>query len=180
MKSYLKWSLSLLLDHFLAVLASALIFGFLGAWEFGIVTLLCTVLSVCCALLIPYHDSWKIGTVERNALKREGANAPKTRGITAGVLATIPSFVIALFAFLCAEYGWSFGLVMDQSLVEVIYRAWFLPFSFVFPYLEQLPFLYFAPLASLPVSAGVGYFFGRNKLMLRDYLYYRGENDAAK
>ncbi len=180
MKSYVKWSLSLLFDYFLSVLASALIFGFLGAWDFGLVTLICAVLSVCCTLLIPYHDSWKVGVADRNALNRTGANAPKTRGIVAGALASIPSLIVVLISFLCAVNGWSVGTFMGQSLSELVYRIWFFPFASMFPYLERFPWLYFIPLVVLPLSAGVGYFFGRSKLMLRDYLYYRREKDTTK
>ena len=180
MKSYLKWSLSLLLDHLLAVLASALFFGFLGAWDFGLVTLLCAVISIVCALFIPYHDSWKVGTADMNVLKRTGGEAHKARGIIAGAFASIPSVLIAIFAFCSATFGLSFGHVMNQSLVEVIYRIWFFPFACIFPYLASAPTLYFVPILSTPVAAGVGYFFGRNKLMLRDYLYYRREKNTTK
>ena len=169
-----------MLDHFLAVLASALVFGFLGAWGFGIVTLICAVLSIGCAFYIPYHDSWKVGTSERNALKHKNIQISKARGVIAGLFATIPSFLVALFAFLCAVCDWSIGLVMNQSLSEMVYRLWFFPFSTIFQYLEQFPFLYFVPLVLMPFSAGIGYFFGRNQLMLRDYLYYRRETEKTK
>jgi len=170
----------LLLDHLLSVLASALFVGFLGAWEFGVVTTICAVVSIGCALLIPYHDSWKIGVSDGNTLKREGKDASKLRGIIAGLLATIPSFAVAIIACFCSVSGLSIGLVMDQSVAEVLYRVWFFPFSSLFPYLEQFPWIYFLPLAVLPVSAGVGYYFGRSKLLLRDYLYYRRGKDTTK
>jgi len=180
MKSYVKWSFSLLLDHLLAVLASVLIFGFLGAWEFGFVTVLCAAISICFAFFIPYHDSWKVGNSDRNALKREGKDALKMRGVIAGLFASIPAFAIALVSFLCAVNGWTIAVVMDQSAVEVIYRAWFFPFSSIFPYLARFPWLYFLPTGLTTLAAGIGYYFGRSKLMLRDYLYYRRKKDTTK
>ena len=178
MKSYLKWSLSLLFDHLLAVLGAVLIFGFLGAWDFGFVTVLCAVLSISLALFIPYHDSWKIGSGDMNALKREGQSASKVRGVVAGLFASIPSFIIALISCLCSVNGWSIGVVMDQSIAEVIYRIWFFPFSSIFQYLTRFPWLYFVPTVTTTIAAGTGYYFGRSKLMLRDYLYYHREKTA--
>ena len=178
MKSYLKWSGSLFLDHIIALIASVLVIGFLGSWGHWIVTSLCAVICIALACLLPYHDSWKIGGSDRLFFKRNGGEPSPIRGLLAGLLAAIPSFLVAALAFVCKMADVSLGMFMDQAVSELIYRIWFFPFSPLFSFVEQTPILYFLPVVVTPLASGLGYFLGVHKLFLRDYLYYQREKNT--
>ncbi len=180
MKSYLKWFLSLLFDHLLAVIGAALVFGFLGAWQHWLVTVLCSLICLSLAFVFPYHESWKVGISDYNLHKRTGIEISNLRGIVVGLLAMIPSFLVACFCFLCSVNGWNVGTVFDQSVSELFYRIWFFPYLVLFSRLEQFPVLYFVPVLVTPMMSALGYRLGRRKLMLRDYLYYQREKDPSQ
>ena len=177
MKSYSKWALSLFFDQIIALIASVLVIGFLGSWGHWLITTLCAVICIALACFLPYHDSWKVGASDHLFCNRNGAEILPFRGLLSGLLAIIPSFAIATFAFVCKETGISVGLLMEQEISELIYRVWFFPFSSLFSLIEQIPILYFLPIFVTPAASGLGYFLGSKKLFLRDYLYYQREKE---
>lgn len=175
MKSYLKWGLSLFFDHVIALIGSVLVVGFLGSWSHWVVSLICTVICIALACFLPYHDSWKAGASDQLFQKRNGGEISPIRGLISGLFATIPSFLIAAFAFVCNVCEISVGTFMDQGIHELVYRIWFFPFASIFSWIEKSPILYFLPLVVIPVASGLGYVLGLRKLFLRDYLYYQRE-----
>ncbi len=175
MKSCFKWSLSLFFDHILTVVGSVLVMGFIGAWGHWVVTVLCYAICIALAFFLPYHDSWKVGASDCAYQKRCGGELVAFRGFLPGLYAAIPSFLVAIFAFVCKVVDFSVGTFMDQTISELVYRIWFLPYAAVFSLFDKSLILYFLPVFVIPLASGLGYFLGSRKLFLRDYLYYQRE-----
>ncbi len=178
MKSCFKWSFSLFFDHILSVVGSVLVMGFIGAWGHWMVTALCYAICIALACFLPYHDSWKVGASDCAYQKRCGGEPVSFRGLLPGLYATIPSFLVAAFAFVCKAVNFSVGTFMDQAISELVYRIWFFPYAAIFSLFEKNAILYFLPMLVVPVASGLGYFLGSRKLLLRDYLYYQREKNA--
>mgnify|MGYP001409395937 CR=1 FL=1 len=164
---------SLILDHALAVLGSLLVIGFLGAWSNWFMMLICNILSCAMLLVFPYHECWQAGSYDYNYQKMGKGEIRMKRGIIAGLLACIPSLLIALFAMICAITGWMPGTLFDQNLAEFLYRGWFLPVSFFFPLLARSSAWYLLPVVLMPISATIGYVLGSKQIFLRDIFVYQ-------
>ncbi len=163
---------SLIVDQFLAVMASFLLTALIGLLAPGGIPSLNILLSLFAYALICYVDSWNRGFSDANRIRLGILPNNKFRGALAGLVAAIPALVLALLAYLTETEVISIFKVFESDIMLFINRFWQLPFSAVFSKVNEMPALNFAFPFFLPIVSGFGYFLGVSEFTLRQIFVY--------
>ena len=173
-KGILGMAIAFLLNNLLAVVMCLLImtlFSFVLDTSFG--WILYVLMLVLYAFFL-YHQAWQYGSRDLD----NGFEKRTSVALYGGILAAIPTTVMAIFSFLidAGLYAPNFNMA-GQAFAIIAYRFWNMPFRIIFEYLEVLPVLYFVPCITMPLFVTVGYIFGYKQIKISDYIYYAREKN---
>ena len=158
---------------FLATFILMNIFNFLIPQKAPVLSFLCGIVIFG---FITYCEAWGRGEGDSNRVKIGIFKENKLFGLLAGVLAAIPSFLIAVTAFLAETGTASFYSVFDYDLFTMVNRMWQLPFSVLFTYVNKTPALNFVFPLFVPFISGIGYFLGFEGISIKQNLLYKHES----
>ncbi len=167
-----NFAISLIVDQFLAVMASFLLMAIIGVFSSGGMPELHILLSILIYALICYVDSWNRGFSDANRMRLGTLPNNKFRGALVGLIAAIPAFLLALFAYLAEIGAVSVYDFLESDIMIIINRFWQFPFSSAFAKVNEMPVLNFAFPFFLPIVSGFGYLLGANEKTLRQIFVY--------
>ena len=168
---------SLLVDHLFALLISLVLTNVINFFNPDGIPALHLVVSVSVYCSITYSDSWHRGVSDGNKIRAGVLEKNWLKGFYAGVIASIPGFGLALFAY-CAEIG--FCNVYDVFGVDIftsLNRFWQLPFSPLYLFVNETPILNLLFPFFLPVFSEIGYIMGIKGYTLKRYFLYKNVED---
>lgn len=177
--SFKKMIPGLLIGQVIAVIISLMVTSVLGAFFENRADWLIMIISIGFFLFFAYHEGWIAGSSDANLIKFDRIKRSPWKGALAGALASVPGFLIALAAFLAAVVPFHTVTFLGQELLEYIYRFWYMPFSFLFPAIPQIPALRFLPVIFMPIACCVGYWLGLKQISLREKVVYEKDRDET-
>ena len=168
-----KYAAGLVVDQFLALFATIIItniFGFLFPHSSALIKLLSGVFAFG---VICHVDSWGNGSSDRAKVKNGYISGNTAYGFLCGIVAIVPSLVLAFFAFLAEAHSVRFYSIFEKDIFTFINRIWQLPFSPLFVYVNKFPCLNFVLPMFVPIVSGAAYFLGFNGVTLKQLLLYK-------
>lgn len=175
LKSYV---LSLLIDQLFAFMAAILITTIVGLLP-DTFSLLRFILSVAIYAGICYGDSWKRGSSDRNRIILGEIRKNYFRGFLAGMIASIPGFILAVFAFLAETNVISVYDAIGMDIFSLLNRMWYNPLGALYDaYVNTTPAINLLIPLFMPIVAGIGYFLGLKDVALKNYFIYRNKSTS--
>ncbi len=171
----LKFAGTLIVGQFLALLCSLLILTIIGFFSKNGSGAFQSLLCLAVFVVIIYFDSWHKGSEDINKIKLGFIKKNIFKGMLAGLIAIIPSFLLALFAFFSESKNVIFFDFLGIDLFSAINRFWQLPLSFLFNLVNNKPVLNLLIPFFVPVISGVGYLFGLNRISIKQIMLYKGD-----
>lgn len=168
---------SLFVDHLFALLISLVSTNIINFFNSSGIPALQLIISVLVYFSITYSDSWHRGVSAGNKIRAGLITKNWLRGFYAGAVASIPGFVLALFAY-CAESG--FCNIYDVFGVDIftsLNRFWQLPFASLFLIANEIPILNLVIPFILPVFSEFGYVMGIKGYTLKMHFLYKNAED---
>ena len=164
---------SLFIDHLFALLISLVITNIINFFSSGGIPLLQLISSIFVYFLITYSDSWHRGVSDGNRMKSGAIKKDIFRGFYAGLIASVPGFVLGILAFFVENGSFFVYDMFGVDLFTSLNRLWQLPLSSLYLFVNKVPALnLFYPLV-LPVFSEIGYFMGLNGCSLKKYFIYK-------
>ena len=163
---------SLIIDHLFAVLITILITTVINFFT-SKASVLIFVLSMAVYFSICYVDSWQRGNSDTNRIRLGIMKKNNLRGACAGLLAAIPSFVLAIGAMLAELHFLSFYNFLGVDIFTALNRFWQLPLSYLYTVANSYPWINLLIPLFLPLAAEFGYIFGRHNISLKGYFLYK-------
>ncbi len=176
-KKLLFWQycIALLIDQFLAVLATIIITSF-AAFIFpngnGFISL---VISFVIYVLIIYSDSWHKGVEDINRIKLGFIKKNTFKGVLAGIFAIIPTIAFAFPAFFAETQNIVKFDFLGIDAFTAINRLWNLPLALFFSFADNKPIFNFVIPFIMPIISGIGYLFGLNRISIKQYFIYKSD-----
>lgn len=173
-----RYALSLLADHILAIMAAVLISNFFRFFSDDGFPVITQILCLIILFLVFYVDSWKRGCSDGSRIRLGRMKKNYFRGFIVGLVATIPGLFFAIGAFL-AESGIIrfYDLFGELDIFTVFFRIWNLPLAGFFEFANELPVINFVVLLFMPVVAGIGYVLGLHEITLKQVFVYKSEDE---
>ena len=170
-------SRSLLIDHLFALLIALVLTNIINFFNSNGIPALQLILSCSVYFAITYSDSWHRGVAAGNKIRAGVIRRNWYSGFYAGLLASIPGFVLALAAY-CVESD--FCNVYDVFGVDIftsLNRFWQLPFSPLYLLVNEKPAFNLIFPFFLPVFSEIGYIMGLKGYTLKKYFLYKNSED---
>ncbi len=168
---------SLLIDHLFALLIALVLTNIINFFNSTGIPILQLVLSVSVYFAITYSDSWHRGVSAGNKIRGGVMKKSWCGGFYAGLLASIPGFILALVAY-CTESG--FFNVYDVFGVDIftsLNRFWQLPFSSLYLLVNERPLFNLIFPFLLPIFSEIGYVMGIKGYTFKKYFLYKNSED---
>lgn len=168
---------SLVIDHLFALLISLVATNIINFFTSDGIPVLQFIICVLVYFSICYVDSWHRGASDGNRMRLGVIPNDKLRGFYAGLIASIPGFILALLAFLAETGAVAFYDVFGVDIATTINRLWQLPLSSLYRFANDIPALNFAFPLFLPVVSEFGYILGLHEFSLKRIFIYRNTTD---
>lgn len=175
--STILFSGSLIVDQFIAVLATTLLVNIFGFLTKGRMDFLQFLISAVVFTMLVYIDSWIRGSSDLNKIKLNIFKRNGAKGVVAGLMAAIPAYVFAFFAYLAESNGILFWDFLGADLFTVINRFWQLPLSGLYVFANETPVYNFIIPLFLPAVSGIGYVFGLNRISIKQIIIYKKDKE---
>ncbi len=168
----LAFSWSLLVDQFLAIIASFLLTNVIGYFLEGGMSVALSIISIIVSALIFYIDSWSKGDADYKSVSIGVIRKNSFKGLIAGFICSIPLFAVAALAFANEAFGFSSADIIGVDLFVMLNRFIELPLGYFFPLVNKFPLLNFALPLFVPLVSWIGYLLGINQVTLRQLFVY--------
>lgn len=175
--STIAYSVSLIADQFILILATMLIVNIIGFISKGKMAFLQFLISFVLFVLLVYIDSWIRGSSDCNKIKLGTFGKNSAKGVIAGLIATIPAYIFAIFAYIAESRGIVFVDFLGVDLFTALNRFWQFPLSGLYVFANDNPALNFVIPLILPVVSGIGYIFGLNRISIKQILIYKKDEE---
>lgn len=175
--STIAYAGSLIVDQLLAVMASMLILNIFSFFSKGKAAFFQFLISVLIFAFIVYIDSWIRGSGDYNKIKLKIFKRNSAKGFIAGLIATIPAYIFAVFAYLAETKGIFFFDFMGTDFFTAMNRFWQLPLGNLYTYANNNPALNFLIPLFVPVVSGIGYIFGLNRISIKQIIIYKKDKE---
>lgn len=173
----LAFAWSLVINQLFAILISLLINTVINFFAPNGASVIVFALSASVYFSICYVDSWQRGNADTNRIRLNLMKKNDLKGVWAGLMAMIPSFVLATGAVLAETGVVSFREFLGVDIFTALNRFWLLPLSYLYNIANEYPvFNYIIPLF-VPFSAELGYVLGRHDISLKNYFMYRDNSE---
>ncbi len=179
-KSYIStiaYAGSLIADQFVLVLATMLIVNIIGFVSKGGMAFLQFLISAVLFVFLIYIDSWIRGSSDCNKIKLGTFRRNAAKGFIAGLIATIPAYVFAIFAYIAESKGIVFVDFLGIDLFTALNRFWQFPLSGLYVFANENPVLNFVIPLFVPFVSGIGYFLGLNRISIKQILIYKKDEE---
>lgn len=174
----IRYALSLLSDHFLALIGAVLITNFFRFFSDDGFPLITQLICLVILFLVFYVDSWKRGCSDGSRIRLGRQKKNYFRGFLVGLVAALPGLILALGAFLAETGTAAFYEVFENcDIFTVLHRVWNFTLSSFLVYANETPALNFAFPMFMPVVAGIGYVMGMHEITLKQFLVYKNSDD---
>ncbi len=127
---------------------------------------------------ICYVDAWKRGDADNNRVRIGVSKKNLFKGLYAGFIASVPMYILALFAFLAEINAVSFFDFLGSDVFTSIMRFIHAPVvGFMKDAINQYPSLNFVlPLFVCAIS-GLGYIMGLKRITIKQIFMYKNSSD---
>lgn len=173
----LSYARSLIIDHLVALLISLVVTNIINFFTSCGIPVLQFIICFLVYFSICYVDSWYRGETDGNRMRLGVIPNDKLRGFYAGLIASIPGFILALLAFLAETSLVALYDVFGVDVVTIINRLWQLPLSSLYRFANDIPAINFVFPLFLPVVSAFGYIFGLHEFTLKRIFLYRNTTD---
>ncbi len=174
----IRYAMSLLSDHFLAIMAAVLIRNFFMFFSEEGFPLLTQIICFVILYLVFYVDSWKRGCSDGSRIRLGRMKKNYFRGFLAGLIAAVPGLLLATGAFLAETGTMTFLEVFDEcDVFTALNRVWNMPLASFLKYANEMPALNFVFPLFMPIVSGIGYVFGMHEIALKQFFLYKNSDD---
>lgn len=170
--SMLSFVAGLWVNHVVSLFLTVVIMGIMTIILKEGAKLPSVIITLYLYLLLSYNEGWNRGSTNNRRFEKKPVYY-WLRGFSAGLLASVPGTILA--GILLYDYIRA-GTIKD-SIISLLYRLLYLPFTYMFDYLDKIPALYFLPILVMCVSCGTGYILGLKQFALRQVLVYEIKRD---
>ncbi len=168
---------SLLIDHLFALLTSLVLTNVINFFSSDGIPTLQLLISISVYFAITYSDSWHRGVSDGNKMRAGVLKKDIFRGFYAGLISSVPGFILAFFAFF-AEIGlFHMYDVFGVDIFTSVNRLWQLPFSSLYIFVNDIPALNLLYPFILPLFAETGYLMGMKGYTLKKYFIYKNTSE---
>lgn len=175
--SIFSYAMCLFVDQFIALMISLLVTNIVSLFLPRGGELLRFLICASLYCVIIYLEGWYRGSSDRNRIALGKIPDNKLKGFLAGLIASIPSFVLALLALLAEKGLVSVLDVFGKDITSVLNRFWNLPLGLLYNYANNEPYLNLLFPFFIPVVTAVGYVFGINKFSIKQHFLYKADKE---
>ena len=168
----LAFAWSLIINHLFAILTSLLITTVINFFT-DHAYIVIFIISAAVYFYICYIDSWQRGNSDTNRIRLGLMKKNDLKGMCAGFIAAIPSFILTIGAVLAELQLFSFYDFLGVDIFTALNRFWQLPLSYLYTFANGYPAVNFLIPLFLPIVAEIGYIFGRKNISLKNYFLYK-------
>lgn len=132
-----------------------------------LVYILVTVISTVLYTMLCYVEAWRTGERDINLVKYGHITENKRKGLIAGLICTIPGFVLAVLI----------QTPLDAGMLNLLYKWIYIHLCYVVNIIEdRSALIYFLPIVISPIVSHLAYLLGYKGIRLWDKIIYAGSN----
>lgn len=175
--SVLRYAGSILAYQFIAIIVSFFVTNMISFFAPNGLMFLKFLISFIIYLLLLYTLSWGRGKSDANRMRLSLLYNNKGRGFIAGLVATLPSFIVALLAFMSESGSASFFEFLGIDGVTAINRFINLPLGNLYLLANEKPVMNLVFPLFIPVVSGIAYILGVYEISLKQILIYKADKE---